>query len=195
MCIALQDANLGVSLTHSVWSLRTSLARAPYCSFRFCKFDACFVIYVILVRLVRKSSYFAFYFKLYGMVQWKKRYAWLKLNALLNESTTSLDTANLKKRRTWPTTRAISCLYTVWKNGIEFVHSSKLWSVNWLATLYSFTVRHIFQLLLLHLCMGLHLPMRFGSRGPSEFSKSSHSSRIRHQNALTEKAWEDTVQD
>ena len=38
-------------------------------------------------------------------------------------------------------------------------------------------------------------PMSFGSLGPSEFSKSSHSSWICHQNALTEKAWEDTVQD
>ena len=37
--------------------------------------------------------------------------------------------------------------------------------------------------------------MSFGSLGPSEFSKSSHSSWICHQNALTEKAWEDTVQD
>ena len=33
-------------------------------------------------------------------------------------------------------------------------------------------------------------PMRFGSRGPSEFSRPSRSSRVRHQNALTEKAWE-----
>ena len=32
--------------------------------------DACFAIYLILVRLVRKSSYFAFYFKLYGKVEW-----------------------------------------------------------------------------------------------------------------------------
>ena len=31
--------------------------------------------------------------------------------------------------------------------------------------------------------------MRFGSRGPSEFS-----SQMRHRNALTEKAWEDAVQ-
>ena len=31
--------------------------------------------------------------------------------------------------------------------------------------------------------------MRFGSRGPSEFS-----SQIRHRNALTEIAWEDAVQ-
>ena len=31
--------------------------------------------------------------------------------------------------------------------------------------------------------------MRFGSRGPSEFSP-----QIRHRNALTEKAWEDAVQ-
>ena len=33
-------------------------------------------------------------------------------------------------------------------------------------------------------------PMRFGSRDPSEFSRPSRSSRVRHQNALTEKAWE-----
>ena len=31
--------------------------------------------------------------------------------------------------------------------------------------------------------------MRFGSRGPSEFF-----SQLPHRNALTEKAWEDTVQ-
>ena len=34
-------------------------------------------------------------------------------------------------------------------------------------------------------------PMRFGSRGPCEFGRSS---RKRHRNALTEKAWEDAVQ-
>ena len=33
--------------------------------------------------------------------------------------------------------------------------------------------------------------MRFGSRGPIEFPECS--SRIRHRNALTEKAWEDAV--
>ena len=33
-------------------------------------------------------------------------------------------------------------------------------------------------------------PMRFGSRGPSEFSRPSRSSRVRHQNALSKKAWE-----
>ena len=35
--------------------------------------------------------------------------------------------------------------------------------------------------------------MRFRSRGPSE--SSFRSSRIRHRNALTEKAWEDAVQE
>ena len=39
-------------------------------------------------------------------------------------------------------------------------------------------------------------PMRFGSRIPSEFLRASPScsSRIRHRNALTEKAWEDAPQ-
>ena len=34
--------------------------------------------------------------------------------------------------------------------------------------------------------------MRFGSRGPNE--SPCRSSRIRHRNALTEKAWEDALQ-
>ena len=38
-------------------------------------------------------------------------------------------------------------------------------------------------------------PMRFGSRGPRKFLMASpgRSSRIRHRNALTERAWKDTV--
>ena len=42
----------------------------------------------------------------------------------------------------------------------------------------------------LHYCAR---PMRFGSRGSSEFSPG-RSPRIRHRNALTEKAWEDALQ-
>ena len=38
--------------------------------------------------------------------------------------------------------------------------------------------------------------MRFGSRGPRKFLRPSpgRSSRIRHRNALTERAWKDAVQ-
>ena len=38
-------------------------------------------------------------------------------------------------------------------------------------------------------------PMRFGSRGPRKFLRPSpgRSSRIRHRNALTERAWRDVV--
>ena len=38
------------------------------------------------------------------------------------------------------------------------------------------------------------LPMRFGSRGPRKFLSPGRSSRIRHRNALTERAWKDAVQ-
>ena len=36
--------------------------------------------------------------------------------------------------------------------------------------------------------------MRFGSRGPRKFFFPGRSSRIRHRNALTERAWKDAVQ-